>query len=97
LSSKCFKIKLLECANFGAIESIGQISDINNNPSFRQKHLGVPDGPVGSDGTAYPLLENYTLPIAYLPPVLCDWNVVMYMYHQNDTCVTLFTGAAVML
>jgi hypothetical protein len=26
LSSKCYKIKLLECANFGAIGSIGRVS-----------------------------------------------------------------------
>jgi hypothetical protein len=26
LSSKCYKIKLIECANFGAIGSIGRIS-----------------------------------------------------------------------
>jgi len=37
---------------------------ISNNSSFRQKHPGVPDGSDGSDGTSYPLTENYTLPIA---------------------------------
>jgi hypothetical protein len=37
---------------------------ISNNPSFRLKHPGVPDGSDGSDGTSYPLTENYTLPIA---------------------------------
>ena len=30
-------------------------------------------------------------------PLLCVCNVVMYMYHQNDTCVTLFAGAPVTL
>jgi len=37
---------------------------ISNNRSFRLKHLGVPDGSDGSDGTSYPLTENYTLPVA---------------------------------
>jgi len=34
---------------------------ISNNSSFRLKHPGVPDGSDGSDGTSYPLTENYTL------------------------------------
>ena len=38
--------------------------DISNNSSFRQKHPGVADGSDGSDGTSYPLTENYTLPVA---------------------------------
>jgi hypothetical protein len=66
---------------------------ISNNPSFRLKHPGVPDGSDGSDGTSNPLTENYTLPVAYPPPLLC----ARYTHHQNDTCVTLFAGAAVML
>jgi hypothetical protein len=66
---------------------------ISNKPSFRLKHPGVPDGSEGSDGTSDPLTENYTLPIANSPPILCAWNT----HHQNDTCVTLFAGAAVML
>jgi len=37
---------------------------ISNNSSFRQEHPGVPDGSDGSDGTSYPLTENYTLPVA---------------------------------
>ena len=37
---------------------------ISNNPGFRLKHPGVPDGSDGSDGTSYPLTENYTLPVA---------------------------------
>jgi len=37
---------------------------ISNSSSFRQKNLGVPDGSDGSDGTSYPLTENYTLPVA---------------------------------
>jgi hypothetical protein len=38
--------------------------NISNNPGFRLKHPGVPDGSDGSDGTSYPLTENYTLPVA---------------------------------
>jgi hypothetical protein len=72
--------------------SIGR-RNISNNPSFRLKHPGVLDGSDGSDRTLYPLTENYTLPIAYSPPLLCAG----YTHHQNDMCVTLFTGAAVML
>jgi hypothetical protein len=37
---------------------------ISNNPGFRLKHPGVPDGSHGSDGTSYPLTENYILPLA---------------------------------
>jgi len=37
---------------------------ISNNSSFHLKHPGVPDGSDGSDGTSYPLTENYTLPVA---------------------------------
>jgi len=73
---------------------------ISNNPSFRLKHPGVLDGSDGSDGTSNPLTENSTLPVAqatgrvaYSPPLLC----ARYTHHQNDTCVTLFAGAAVML
>ena len=82
--------------------SVARTSDnlISNNPSFRLKHPGVPDGSDSSDGTSYPLMENYTLPIAlatgrvaYSPPLLS----ARYTHHQNDTCVTLFAGAAVML
>jgi len=39
-------------------------ANISNNRSFRLKHPGVPDGSDGSDGTSYPLTENYTLPVA---------------------------------
>jgi len=73
---------------------------ISNNASFRLKPPGVPDGSDGSDGTSDPLPEYSTLPVAqatgrvaYLPPLLCAW----YTHHQNDTCVTLFAGAAVLL
>jgi len=40
------------------------IESISNNPGFRLKHPGVPDSSDGSDGTSYPLTENYTLPVA---------------------------------
>jgi len=73
---------------------------ISNNSSFRLKNLGIPVGSEGSDGTSYHLTENYMLPVAqatgrfaYSPPLLCTW----YTHHQNDMCVTLFAGAAVML
>jgi len=78
----------------------GKLNNISNNPSFRLKHRGVTDGSDSSDTTSYPLTENYNLPIAqamghvaYSPPLLCAW----YTHHQNDTCVTLLAGAAVML
>jgi hypothetical protein len=81
-------------------EEIIRASCISNNPSFRLKHPGVPDGSDGSDGPLNPLTENYTLRVApamgrvaYSPPLLC----AQYTHHQNDTCVTLFAGAAVML
>ena len=75
---------------------------ISNNPSLCQKHPGVPDGSDGSDRTSYPLTEDYTLPVAhvraaYATPVLCVRNVVTYTHHQNNTCVTLFAGAAVVM
>ena len=66
---------------------------ISNNSSFRQKHPGVLDGSDGSDGTSYPVTENYALPVAYV----LLYFVVTFTHHQNDTCVTLFAGAAVML
>jgi len=77
-----------------------RMGGISNNPSFRLKHPSVPDGSDGSDGSSYPLTENYTLPVAqamgrvaYSPQLLCAW----YTHHQNDTCVPLFAGAAVMM
>jgi hypothetical protein len=76
------------------------INLITNNPGFRLKHPRVPDGSDGCDGTSYLLTEKYMPPvaqvtgrIAYLPALLCAW----YAHHQNDTCVALFAGAAVML
>jgi len=47
---------------------------ISNDSSFRQKHPGFPDGSDGSDGTSYPLTENYTLPVAQATgSSLLDW------------------------
>ena len=37
---------------------------ISNISSVRRKHLSVPDGSDGSDGTLYALTEHYTLPVA---------------------------------
>jgi len=73
---------------------------ISNNSNFRQKHSGVLDGSVGSDETLYPLTENYTLPVALATgraAYILLYFVVTFTHHQKDTCVTLFTGAAVML
>jgi hypothetical protein len=67
----------------------------SNNHGFCQKHLDVPDGYDGSDGTLYPLMENYTLSVVYLSLVLYAQTVVTYIHRQNDMCVTLFAGAAV--
>jgi hypothetical protein len=54
---------------------------ISNNPSFRLKHPGVPDGSDGSGARSYPLTENQTRPVAqakgrvaYLP---CGGNYTM--------------------
>ena len=66
---------------------------ITNNTSFHLKHPGVPDSSDGSNGTSYRLTEIYTLPVAYVPPLLWAW----YTHHENYTCVTLIAGAAVML
>jgi hypothetical protein len=73
---------------------------ISNNTSFHLNHPGVPEGSDGCDGTSYPLTENLTLPVAqatgrvaYLPLLLC----ARYTHNQNNTCVILFAGAAVML
>ena len=37
---------------------------ISNNPIFHQKLVGVADSSDSSDGTSYPLTENYMLPVA---------------------------------
>jgi len=76
------------------------IHNISNNSKFRQKHTGVPDGSDGSDGTSYPLTENYTLPVAQATgrvAYVLLYFAVTFTLHQKDTCVTLFAGAAVML
>jgi len=44
---------------------------ISNNPSFRQKHPGVPVGSVGSDGSLYPLTVKSRCRYAKVPPSLC--------------------------
>jgi hypothetical protein len=44
--------------------TVFSLKHISNNPGFRLKHPGVPDGSDGSDGTSYPPTENYTLPVA---------------------------------
>jgi len=70
-----------ETTQYGALNEVlkchsrpDQERCISNNSSFRQKHPGVPDGSDGSDGTSYPLTENYTLPVAQATgPSLLDW------------------------
>jgi len=71
---------------------------ISNYPSFRLKHPGVPDGSDCSDGTSYPLTENYTLHvtqamgrIAYLPPLLCG---DVYASSERHVCYTLRRGCS---
>jgi len=68
---------------------------ISNAPDFRLKQPGVPDGAAWSHGTSYALTENHTLPVALHMYLL--YFVVTDTHHQNDTCVTLFAGAAFML
>ena len=83
-----------------AIKHFNYQSFISNSCNFRQKHTGVPDGSDGSDGTSYPLTENYTLPVAQATgrvAYLLLHFVVTFTHHQKDTCVTLFAGAAVLL
>jgi hypothetical protein len=50
------------------------------------------------------MTENYILSvtqetgyISYLPPLLSVRNVVIYSHYVNVTCVTLITGAPVLL
>jgi len=71
---------------------------ISNEPNFRLKHLGVPDGSDGSDGTSYALTENYTLPVAqatcrvaYVPPLLCGY---VYTSSERHVCYTLPRGCS---
>jgi len=80
------------------ISRIDYIAIISNNSSFRQKHLGVPDGSDGSDRTLYPLKENYTLPvaqamgrIAYVRPLLCS---DLYAPSEGQLCYTLRRGCS---
>jgi len=59
---------------------------ISINPGFRLKHPGVPDSSDGSDGTSYPLTENYTLPVAQATghvPLQSTWE------RQRQTCERL--------
>ena len=71
---------------------------ISNDPSFRQKHPGVLDGSDGSDGTSYPLTENYTLHVAqatgrvaHVPPVLFG---DVYAPSERHVCYTLRSGCS---
>jgi len=71
---------------------------ISNNSSFRQKDPGVLDGSDSSDGTSYPLTENYTLPVAQatgrvakVPPLLCS---DVYGPSEGHVCYTLRRGCS---
>jgi len=72
--------------------------NISNDPNFRLKHPGVPDGSDGSDGTSYALTEDYTLPfpqatgrIAYVPPLLYG---DVYASSERHMCYTLRRGCS---
>jgi len=81
------------------------VLDISNDPSFSQKHPGVPDGSDGSQGTSWPLTEDYTLPvaqatghIAYVPPLLCgdvyapsEWHVCYTLHRGCSYAVAVYT------
>jgi len=71
---------------------------ISNDPNFRLKHPGVPDGSDGFNGTSYPLTENYPLPVAlatgrvpYVPSLL--WGDV-YASSERHVCYTLRRGCS---
>jgi len=74
------------------------VSFISNDPNFRLKLPGVPDGSDGSDGTSCPRTENSTLPvaqamgrIAYVPPLLCG---DVYPSSERHVCYTLRMGCS---
>jgi len=64
---------------------------ISNNPSFRLKHPGVPDGSDGSGGTSYPLTENQTRPVApatdRVPHLPCGGYYTMPLIHATRRIV----------
>jgi hypothetical protein len=57
----------IHLSDIGSIDWQNQLQHdpcrISNNPCFRLKHPGVPDGSDGSDGTLYPLTEYYMLSV----------------------------------
>ena len=66
--------------------------------SFRWKHPGVPAGSDGSDGTSYPLTENYMLPVAlatghvaYVPRLP---RGEVYAPSEGQVCYTLRRGGS---
>jgi hypothetical protein len=63
LQTEIYGITSDEQMQFMTEFSIHLIQFINNNPSLRLKHPGVPDSSDSSDGTSYPLTDNYTLPV----------------------------------
>jgi len=84
----------------GSTQSVVEIRKylISNDPNFCLKHLGIPDGSDGSDGTSYTLTENYTLPVAqamgrvaYVPRLLCG---DVYASSERHVCYTLRRGCS---
>ena len=70
--------------------------NISNDPSFRQKHQGVPESSDGSDGSSYHLTQNHMLPvaqatgrIAHVPPLLFG---DVYAPSEQHVCYTLRSG-----
>ena len=74
-------------------------SQIRNKLSFRLEHRAVPEGSDGSDRTPYPLTENYTLAVAPATGQVVSLHPLYWAcdtHHQNDRCVTVFAGAAIL-
>jgi len=70
-----------------------QQNSISKDPSFRQKHPGVPDWSDGADRTSYHPTENYTLPVAqatcrvaHVPPLPFG---DVYAPSERHVCYTL--------
>lgn len=81
-----------------------KVKNISNNSSLGQQHPCIRDSSDNAYGITYPLMERSAQPVpqrmgfvACLPTLLLVQDVVMYTRHQNDTCVTLFAGAPVVL
>ena len=86
-------------ASVGLMHNLSKMI-ISNDHSFHQKHPGVPAGSDSSDGIAYPLTENYMLPVAratlrvaYIPLSLCTLNSAdVYAPSEGQVCYTPLRG-----